>query len=667
MQTSARRPHAVALVAMPWQDVHAPSIQLGALKSYVERELPAVQVDCYSYYVELADVVGIERAQAISHGSTLLGEVMFAYHLFPEHRASILALAAEKQAACRELAGIDLVNDLIVPIEASLRRRLDAVDWSRYLCVGFSVVFAQLTASLYMAAQVRARAPGIPIVFGGPSVAGRIGESLLQRFPQLDWVVNGEGELPLTELCTRLLAGDRAGVADVPSVTARAADRIEHAEHPEHPEHRARPAPERVLQQVPSLAGMPAPDFQPYFDAVDRLIARDVVLRRVTLPVEGSRGCWWDRSHRDPMLSCSFCNLNLQWTGYREKSTGQFVGEVSALVERHHVLDFIWVDNILRHKGIEDLCEQLGRLGQVFRVFIEARASVKPAQMALLRKVGVRRIQFGIEALSTGILRLINKGTTTLQNLQVMKFSAAFGIDNGSNIITRHPGANPDDVRETLKNIAFASCYQPLSVSTFVLTYESPIYKNPDAFGVRNVRNADGLDRCFPPDVADAIFWPDKSYDLDLSPELDALWSEVEKAVGGWALRYRAQVERWGIDCLLLYHDGRSFLRIMDYRASLPRVIELGAVERQIYLACTEARTLSAIHAASPALSKDEVRSVLDAMVDARLVFREGDRYLALAIPEDREQRAQMLQHTPAEAARPDAPRRALPMAGRSS
>ena len=48
------------------------------------------------------------------------------------------------------------------------------------------------------------------------------------------------------------------------------------------------------------------------------------------LSIEGSRGCWWDRSRRsgNARATCHFCNLNVQWMGYREKSVARLVAEV---------------------------------------------------------------------------------------------------------------------------------------------------------------------------------------------------------------------------------------------------------------------------------------------------------------------------------------------------
>src|SRR5439155_13171559 len=136
-------------------------------------------------------------------------------------------------------------------------------------------------------------------------------------------------------------------------------------------------------------------------------------------------------------------------------------------------------------------------------------------------------IQFGIEALSTEILKIINKGTTCIQNIQAMKFCDRFGIESISNIITHYPHVRAEAIRETLRNIDFVTCYRPLRASRFTLSYQSPIYKNPSAFGVRRIRNLEAISRWLPSEYCSQLFWPDKSFDSEFSDEIIELWENV--------------------------------------------------------------------------------------------------------------------------------------------
>jgi Radical SAM superfamily len=377
------------------------------------------------------------------------------------------------------------------------------------------------------------------------------------------------------------------------------------------------------------------PNYASYFETVDGLVTRPIIYGSVALPVESSRGCWWDRSARDPMMSCSFCNLNLHWNGYREKSVEKFVGELSSLAREYGIRQILLVDNILRYSEVESLCTKILTLQQDLKIGIEARVSVKPAEMAALKKAGVVYIQFGIEALSTAILKVIYKGTTCIQNIQAMKFCDRFGIENISNLITYHPGVGAEALLETLRNIEFVSCFRPLSCSRFTLSYQSPIFKNPSAFGVSNVRNLEALQRCFPDEVCEQLFWLDKSFDVDSTPEVTRLWQEVHGAVARWKQRFDQQTSRYDIPSLLLYEDNGERLIVTDYRTTPPRVLHLDHRSRAICLACEEARTIPQMQRSCPDLPEEEIAKELDDLERERLVFHEGRQYLSLAVPAD--------------------------------
>src|SRR5262249_21686515 len=113
------------------------------------------------------------------------------------------------------------------------------------------------------------------------------------------------------------------------------------------------------------------------------------------------------------------------------------------------------------------------------------------------------------------------------------------------------------------------------------------------------------------------------------------LWKQVERAVERWEERYEALTREHGVSSLLLYEDGADRLRITDYRFSRPRTFDLDEPGRALYLACESTRSLDALCAVSPGRRAGEVTPRLEALRSDPLVFREGKRYLSLAIPAD--------------------------------
>ena len=56
----------IALISTPWPLFYRPSIQLGALKAYLNRELPEVSVDSHHVYLAITHALGHGRYGQIS-------------------------------------------------------------------------------------------------------------------------------------------------------------------------------------------------------------------------------------------------------------------------------------------------------------------------------------------------------------------------------------------------------------------------------------------------------------------------------------------------------------------------------------------------------------------------------------------------------------------------
>ncbi|MBI4791990.1 MAG: hypothetical protein HY789_04490, partial [Deltaproteobacteria bacterium] len=109
------------------------------------------------------------------------------------------------------------------------------------------------------------------------------------------------------------------------------------------------------------------------------------------------------------------------------------------------------------------------------------------------------------------------------------------------------------------------------------------------------------------------------------------LWTPVREKVKQWREYHAGRRRREKL--LLSYRDGGDFLVI---RQELPdnRVLHhrLQGISRQIYLACAAINDLPALTGLFPKFSAGQIEKFLDDLVGKRLVFREDDRFLALAV-----------------------------------
>lgn len=178
----------VALLSTPWPLFNRPSIQLGTLKAFLQREIPEVKVDAHHVYLNVAEAVGYDLYKAISE-KFWLSEACYAALLYPEREEAVRSFCAMQ---AKDLSPKPDFKNLWRSLKVVSERIVRSVNWTSYPLIGFSIGYGQLSSSLYFIQQIKKTSPHSKIALGGSSCAGRMGESLLMAFPEIDFVVNGE-------------------------------------------------------------------------------------------------------------------------------------------------------------------------------------------------------------------------------------------------------------------------------------------------------------------------------------------------------------------------------------------------------------------------------------------------------------------------------------------
>ena len=605
----------VALVAAPWTLFNRPSIQIAVLKAYLDRHLAEVPVTALNLFVDIAEKTGFETYHALSQ-RTWLAECVYAALLYPERSAQIKAWF-ERQARTTPGLKDKAFERLVEDVAGATDDVLNQVDWKAFDLMGFSVSLCQLTATLYFIEKTKKINQDAVVVVGGSTFSGPRARDYLDAFESIDFIVSGEGELPLQGLIQGLNSG-RGGeaIADIPGVVGR-----------------SRPAaPKNAFAQLPSLETLPVPDFADYFERLNRFAPE----RRFfpSLPVEASRGCWWQRtSSGDGTRGCAFCNLNLQWQGYRKKAPLQVAGEIDTLTTRHQTLSIVFTDNVMPAAREGDLFDRLGGLCKDLRLFGEIRADTPFTALQRMQRSGLHEVQVGIESLSNCLLRKMNKGTTVIQNLEIMKHCETLGLVNRSNLIVGFPGSSENDVEETMRTLDFALAYQPLKTVTFWLGLESPVWRSYRNYKIKSVYNHPGYRVLFPEETAADLTFVIQSYRGDVSAQR-RLWRRVEKKVRSWHRDYTALRAEPFEGPILGYRDGGTFLIVKQRRPGNAAVTHrLTGLSREIYLYCHTNRSIRRILNKFPGLTEDKLMPFLRMMVDKRLMFGQDRRFLSLASP----------------------------------
>lgn len=595
MNTIEKLPFRVALFSMPWSIFNRPSIQLAALKGFLEHN-SLHQADCFHPYVQLSKEIGTEVYGKISL-SGWAGEAVFAALAFPEKKAE----CAELFASCLrgKLKPLPDFETLLHKVENICNSYLQQLSINQYNLFGFSLCFSQLASSLYLAQKLKQIAPLTPIVFGGSSCSGDAGKSLVQNFPIIDYLIDGEGEVALVNLCNYLLD---TNVELFPNV------------------YTSKKTPK--ASSLPSeldLNKLPPPDYQPYFNELKTVFPDQPFIP--VLPLEFSRGCWWNK--------CSFCNLNLQWKKYRHKDSSRMEQEAIYLTKKYETLQFTFTDNALPPREADLFFSAIAKHRYDFDFFAEIRSISNPKRLATYRKGGLKTAQVGIEALSTSILKKLVKGTSVMDNITVMKLCCAYNIRLEGNLIIDFPSTTPKEIAETVANLSYVLPYAPLQTARFFLGYGSPIQKTPGDFGVLAILPHPNNLKLFPHDKVRSMTMLLNSYRGDKQFQKKQ-WKPVRDKIMEWQKFHKKRDNR---QSPLGYRDGGNFLIIRQEKIDGSVLLHrLRGLSRRVYLHCNTPQTIKEITQTFPQLTEQNLRTFFKDMSDKKLIFQEEDRVLSLAI-----------------------------------
>jgi len=602
------------LISAPWPLFNRPSLPLGALKAYLSKAVPQVQTDACHLFLQLAHALGYDCYQGVSR-RVWRAEAVFSALLYPEH-----ARQAESLYASTLKRGDPVPDDfqqLVCQVKTVMGGWLRQTNWSALDLVGFSISFCQVTASLYLISQIKAVCPSLPVVVGGSSFSGERSADLLKLFPHIDYLVVGEGERPLAGLLGYLMSLQAGSIAELP-------DGIISSD--------TKPGVRDRFSQLSRLDRLPVPDYDDYFTVLTGFSPQHRFFP--ILPVEASRGCWWHRHDAAGQFrGCAFCNLNLQWQGYRAKTPKQVIRDVDHLVRRHQVLSLTFSDNAFPINQAASIFDGIREMGRDLSIFTELRANTPPVLLRKMKLAGVDTVQVGIEALSSRLLAKMNKGVRVIDNLSLMKHCEALGIVNASNLMLHFPGSDINDVNETLKSLAFARWYRPLKTVSFWLGLESPLFRFARRFHIRSVFNHPNLKKLFPEPVAAGIRFMIQGYRGDRTGQLK-LWRSVEKETRQWKKDYDILQQQTAGKPALSFRDGGRFI-IIDQHLPKQATVKhrLTGISAEIYRYCHTPRSLKQVVGRFDSHHPEQIRVFFQSMVNKRLIFEEGDCFLSLAVP----------------------------------
>jgi radical SAM superfamily enzyme YgiQ (UPF0313 family) len=356
------------------------------------------------FYVPAREHLGVELLSAVLKRAGHTTEVFFDPRLCTDGALSNPTLA-----------GWFNVEDLVV--DEILNAGLDL------LC--FSVVTDTYAIALRIAGKVR-RHRVIPTAFGGVHCSC-VPERVVVR-PEVDYVVVGEGEDALVELCEAIANGDRdRAIGNVWHVAGDGA---------------VMPGPMRPV--VEDLDSLPFVDKDVFFAKVPRYFAK----RYMTI---ASRGC---------MNSCTFCNNSVYKRLYdraglgewkRQRSVDSVMTELTQALEKYDIERIYFMDEIFtdNREWVEEFCDKYGRLvGKPFWCYGHTQFITKDL-VGCLERAGCREINIGVQTIRESTRReYLRRGGSNDSIARAIRAVSDSGVWLSTGNIMELPGQTVEEAVE---------------------------------------------------------------------------------------------------------------------------------------------------------------------------------------------------------------------------
>lgn len=623
----------IVLVVPPWQSVTSPALGVSLLQA----NLHAHEIACEVLYLNLhfADRIGLSAYHKISERSTtLLGDFLFSHLLFdraPDATAAYIADVLDHDdlggQLLQAMPGATL-HDTLTRLSQAASDWIDEaveliVDRDPWM-VGFSSTFQQNCAALALIRGLKATRPGVVTVIGGANCTGEMGEELFARFPEIDYLGQGECDHSFVELATARRGGEknrsvvgflsRGGAKDAsePGLLRGSALRILPRPGADDP------ATQGLLRRD-DLDRLPYPNFDDYFAQLATMGFAGRVLP--ALVMETSRGCWWGAKHH-----CTFCGLNGEEMAFRSKSGARAIEEMTALVARYELTRIMVVDNILDMKYFSSVLPQL-EARPIGDMFYEIKSNLTKAQVRSLARAKITWIQPGIESLSDRTLGLMRKGVTKLQNIQLLKWCAEVGIHVGWNHLFGFPNEDEGELGQIAADAeAIVHLEPPFGTNVLHMDRFSPYFTDPDAHGLAPASPAIPYRHVYPftdGSLRRLAYFYDSEY-FERKRRSPA-FARLKSVTAGWQRSHY-----WSH---LLALPRKHALYLFDTRPCARRLLRrLRGLERRVYEQCDKTETTAGIvRSLGPEVEVDAVRAALRSFVEDKLMLEVDGRYLSLA------------------------------------
>ena len=339
------------------------------------------------------------------------------------------------------------------------------------LMVGLSVTYpSQIIPAFTLSKILKSKEPNLHINIGG-AVINRMKDSILENplfFQLADSFTVGEGETALLNL-TRCLK-DGKELKTVPNlITIKNGQSYYYN-----------------LDWHENINKLPCPDF----DGLDlkKYFSPEPVFLLSTV-----RGCYYGK--------CAFCDVSMN-TGniYRQMNDSGIISNLRNLNKKYNVRRFFFSDDSMPPKNMLLVANIVENELNDITWQSEARfEKILTYQfISNLKKGGCRQLIFGLESASQRVLDMMNKNSSIENNIKIIESCYNNGIAINLQTFIGFP---TETYEEAMKTVDFLINHEnkisSIAFGKFDLCKNTPVYKEPNKYGIKNIIIDDKLlDHC---------------------------------------------------------------------------------------------------------------------------------------------------------------------------
>jgi ribosomal peptide maturation radical SAM protein 1 len=468
----------ILLIVPPFIDLGMPALAPHLLQSAARKENIGVQL-LYSNF-NFAFEVGLDVYNYFANEDNLyfLGEQIFFPGAFPnnqpirslnnlpdeygipDHIITINNRTIREQWHKKIYSGIkeqltsidfDKIRDIAQKWSVEIAQ---AIVKKNYKVIGFTTTLGCINACLSIAAQLKKLDPKIITIIGGSDCEGEMAEGMLSIAKAIDYIFQGESDSTFPLFIKNFYNGV------LPS--------------------------EKLVREkkVMDMNTLMAPDFKEYFQQLASFNSlNDEQVKNSGIKYETSRGCWWNR--------CKFCGLNGE-KEHRYKIPERVMKDIGQLLKENDTKTIFFSDTILPKNYYTTLLPELAGKFDKLKLFLEIKGNVTLEQIIKLRQAGVIQVQPGIESLSDDLLKLMNKGITLREIIELLRYSRATGLSLSWNMLFGFPNDKIAYYEEIIALIPLlVHLPAPINrIASLKLSRFSPYFIHPEEYGIKNLRPA---------------------------------------------------------------------------------------------------------------------------------------------------------------------------------